>query len=384
MSRPLAGPGVDAREIEALLRLRMLDGVGDARLRMLLARYGSARQALRRAGPGELGTAAAAGRESGKLRERARRGASWLREAGARVVLESDPLYPARLRHLSQPPALLYALGRLDLLRAPAVAVVGARRCTEYGADVARSLAAGVARSGLVVVSGLARGIDVQAHLGALESGSTIAVLGTGLDVTYPHGHERVQRRIARDGLLLTEFEPGTPGLPHNFPRRNRLIAALALGVLVVEAGHRSGALSTVKRATELGRDIMAVPGPIGRETSEGTNALLRDGARLVAGPTDVLDELGLAPAAVARGSGTAHPVGAGGAANSGAAGGATPEMSDGPDRGLPTLLGREPRHVDELAAAAGVPPGRALATLLELELQGLARQLPGMRFVLG
>ncbi len=357
----MIAPRLVGAALEALLHLRLLPGIGDERLRLLLARYGTASRALRSARPSELGSSAAAARGTAPIIERARRGAAWLEEAGAEVLVESDPRYPPGLRHLHQPPAVLYALGRLELLAPPAVALVGARRCTEYGADVARSLAAALARTGVVVVSGLAYGVDLNAHLGALESGGTIAVLGTGADLYYPRDNAEVQRRIAREGLVLTELEPGTPGTPHNFPRRNRIIAALSAAVVVVEAGPRSGALITARLALDLGREVLAVPGPVGRESSEGANRLIRDGAGLVMEARDVLDHVGVwaapqpSPPAVLPRKPALHGIGA--------------------------VLGPDPRHVNDLAAAAGVDAAGALVALLELELQGAARQLPGMRF---
>lgn len=354
-------PRLTGRELEDLQHLRLLPGVGDERLRLVLERYGSPGRALRAARAAELGTAAAAARGSPPVLERARRCAGWLEEAGAHVLLDSDSRYPETLRHLHRPPAVIYAIGQLKLLTRPIVALVGARRCTEYGADVARSLAGALAGAGVAVASGLAHGVDVSAHLGALDAGATIAVLGTGPDRSYPLDNAHVQKRIATDGLLLTEFEPGTRGLPHNFPRRNRIIAALAAAVVVVEAGPKSGALITARLALELGREVLAVPGPIGRESSEGTNRLIRDGAGVVLEARDVLDAIGVS-AAVPE---AAAPSG----------------RSSAPPLGLGALLGAEPRHVDELASRAGIDSARALVALLELELQGVARQLPGMRF---
>jgi DNA processing protein len=241
------------------------------------------------------------------------------------------------------------------------VAVVGSRRHTGYGADAATAIAGGASRAGVVVVSGLARGIDAAAHAAALEGG-TIAVLGCGVDVEYPRENARLQARIAGEGLLLSEFAPGTPALPFHFPRRNRIIAALARGVVVVEATAKSGSLITVDHALDLGRDVFAVPGPIGSDTSAGTNALIRDGARLVESAEQLLEELGLLPE---------QPI--------------LPPPPPAPlagEAGIAGALSREPRHLDELAAVCGVTPAGALVALLELELAGKARQLAGARFV--
>ena len=217
----------------------------------------------------------------------------------------------------------------------------------------------------------LAHGIDGHAHRAAL-AGGTIAVLGCGPDVVFPHEHEELQARIGSDGLLVSEFVPGEPPLPHNFPRRNRIIAALARGVVVVEAPTKSGALITVEHAIDLGRDVFAVPGPVDRDTSAGTNALLRDGARLVTSAADILSELGIggadALAAAAATADTASP--------------APPEgLGDAPLR-VWRALEPDPLHVDVLARRSDLAPADALGALLELELRGSVRQLPGTRFV--
>ncbi|MBI4543733.1 MAG: DNA-protecting protein DprA [Gemmatimonadetes bacterium] len=342
----------------------MLPGLGDARLRELLRRYGSAGAALS-APAAELGVEAAALRGSRKVSGRVARALESLERLEVAMLLESDARYPALLRHLHDPPYLLYARGRLELLERPAVAVVGARRHTAYGAEATRLLAADLARAGVVVVSGMARGIDALAHEAAL-AGGTIGVLGNGIDVAYPVQNTRLYERIAAQGLLLSEFEPGEPALPHHFPRRNRLIAALARGVVVVEASTKSGSLITAGHALDIGREVFAVPGPIGRDTSAGTNALIRDGARLVTCAADILEELGLPVPAEPPPSGVA----------------AAPPVAVSPD-GLRVwrALAEEARHVDEVAAASGLSAPGTLAGLLELELAGLARQHPGMRY---
>lgn len=362
-------------ELAAVLELCLLPGIGNGqRLRELLQRYGSAEAALH-APAAEVGEEAVRVRGSVRIAGRVRASMAALRRLDVQVLHETDPRYPARLMHLEDPPPFLFARGRLELLERPAVAVVGSRDCTEYGESVARWLTAGLANAGVVVVSGLARGIDTSAHLATLAlGGGTIAVLASGIDVPYPRRNAALYERIAREGLLLSETPPGTPALPYLFPRRNRLIAALALGVLVVEAAEESGALSTARHAADLGREVMAVPGPIGRRTNSGTNRLLRDGATMVLEVRDILDAVGLG--ALARA-----------AARSGAARGRT-DAADEPPAGLsPTgvrvwrALGTEPVHVDELADACGVAAGTLLSTLLELELAGHVRQAPGSRY---
>lgn len=288
------GDELEREELRALLQLRALPGISDRELRQLLAYYGSPRAALR-APAAELGPKAAGVRGTPGVLGRVERSLRTIEEQGIEVLVESDARYPDRLRELHDPPPVLFARGRLELLEEPALAIVGARRPTAYGRDAARVLAYGVARSGLVVVSGAARGIDGVAHEAALDAGGgTIGVLGCGIDVVYPREHIQLQERMANQGLLLSEFAPGEPPKQYHFPRRNRIIAALAQGVLVVEASNRSGSLITVNHATDLGREVLAVPGPIGRELSAGTNELIRDGAAVVLGVEDILATLGI------------------------------------------------------------------------------------------
>jgi DNA processing protein len=203
---------------------------------------------------------------------------------------KASPDYPAELLDLPNPPDLLFALGARSTLDAPRVAIVGTRDCTAYGDRTARKIAGAIARAGGCVVSGMARGIDACAHRAALEvGGKTVAVLGTGIDVPYPRGHARLHAQIATKGLLLSESPPGTGAFRGCFPRRNRIIAALANVTIVVEAGHKSGALLTAKDALNLGRTVAAVPGPIDSPHSAGTNELLRDGAQVIATVDDAL-----------------------------------------------------------------------------------------------
>src|SRR6266480_5686018 len=211
-----------------------------------------------------------------------------------RWTTESDE-YPRELRELAHPPSELYAIGRISSLNKPLVAIVGTRDCTGYGERVTRTLTRALVRAGVSVVSGMARGIDGAAHRTALEEGgNTVAVLGTGVDVPYPVGHRQLHRTIAEKGLVISENAPGTKAGPGSFPKRNRIIAALAPVTIVVEAGFRSGALNTASQALELNRVVAAVPGPIDAEQSRGSNQLLRDGAVLIAAPADALALLGL------------------------------------------------------------------------------------------
>jgi DNA processing protein len=261
-----------------------------------------------------------------------------------------DPAFPALLTAIHDPPARLYVRGsgELAMLSEPAVAVVGARACSAYGRSVTRSLARELASAGLVVVSGMARGIDGEAHRGALEAGGrTIAVLGCGIDRDYPAAHAELARRIGENGLVVSEYEPGVEPAPWRFPARNRIIAGLSRATVVVEARERSGALITADFALEEGRDVLAVPGEITSGLSIGTNALLKLGAAPVTSASDVLELYGVVPA---------EP----------------PRPSLGPVADV--LLSRlqdSALTADELARSAGVDAGESAAALVELELSG-------------
>ena len=304
----------------------------------------------------------------------------WAREEAARAAARAigistpaSPGYPDALRELGQtggarvPPAI-YARGDLRALELPSVALVGSRRATAYGAEVARGLARGLAELGVAVVSGLARGIDGAAHRGALEApGVTVAVLGSGLLRCYPREHADLLERVAATGLALSEFALEMPPLAHNFPRRNRIIAALADVVVVVEATASSGSRHTAEAAMELGRTVMAVPGPITSPSSRGCHELIRDGAAIAASIDDVL--LALRDSARWRGREVA-----------GRETEPAPEI-EASGRVARYLLVERARHVEELARCAGLDISEVLAELGELVLLGLAKQLPGQHF---
>ncbi len=378
-------PPLARDELQALLHLRLLPRLNDVKLRALLQEYGSA-PALLAAGGQVLGDAAVAARRNPALLERVRRGVTEIERLGLATFVVDRPGYPARLLDLHDPPCLLFARGRLELLDGRMMAIVGSRRHTQYGADAAERLARELGELGFVIVSGLARGVDGIAHRAALETG-TVAVLGSGIDVPYPRENLRLHHRIVEEGLLLSEFPPGTPPLKHHFPQRNRIIAALAEVVILVEATADSGSLITADHALDMEppRDVFAVPGPIGRDTSAGTNAMIQEGAALVTCAADVLDELnrlqegrpqhtwGGARRRAEQSAQRYLPLE--GAAHA-------PEELTAPAAALFRALTAAPRHVDELAAACSLPPATALAELLALELMGHARQLPGARFV--
>ena len=285
--------------------------------------------------------------------------AAQLRRRGIRWLACSSHGFPPLLRAIHGPPAGLFLRGSGDaaLLSVPSVALVGARGCSPYGAQVARSLARELAAAGLVIVSGLARGIDGEAHRGALEaSGTTIAVLGCGVDRDYPAAHAGLAREIAERGLVVSEYAPGVEPAPWRFPARNRIIAGLAAATVVVEARERSGALITADLALEEGREVFAVPGEITSGLSAGTNALLRLGATPLTSAKDVLEALGV----------------------DGASRGAERPEIGGDAAAVLARLGEHPASVDELARSTGLATGELAAALTELELAGLAAEEAG------
>ena len=272
------------------------------------------------------------------------------------TVERPSPEFPSLLRVLHDPPSRLYVRGSVALLARPAVAVVGARSCSSYCAQVARTIGRELGAAGVVVVSGLARGVDAEAHRGALEAGGqTVAVLGCGIDRDYPRRHAELASRIAADGAIVSEYPPGTEPAPWRFPARNRIIAGLCLATVVVEARTRSGALITADFALELGRDVFAVPGEITAGLSAGTNELLRQGAAPLLAVADVLEPLGLEPRARKA-----------------------PSLTGLADHVL-RLLADEPQEADRLTRASGRASGEVGAALVELELAGLIASADGV-----
>ncbi|HYB43124.1 MAG TPA: DNA-processing protein DprA [Candidatus Methylomirabilis sp.] len=289
-----------------------------------------------------------------------------------RRVERSDREYPALLREIADAPDALYVRGALLERDALAIAVVGSRQATSYGTGVAEELGRELAARGVTIVSGLARGIDSAAHRGALRAGGrTIAVLGSGADVIYPSEHRPLAAEIEASGALVSQFAPGTRPLAYRFPVRNRVIAGLALGVVVVEAAEKSGALITARLAGELGREVMAVPGRVTSAASRGAHALIRDGAALVESWTDVVAQLPARWRACVSAEG---PDADGGAASCGDA--------EADAALVLAAVGDEERTLDAVVERSGLASGRAAAVLLELELAGRIRQLAGSRFV--
>ncbi len=362
----------------AWVALAMVPGIGPARLDALLAACEtplgvlSAPFPLLRAIPGI--TPAAATAVAGTSLEAGRRLLAEAEQGGGRVLLPPDPEYPELLRHIADPPMVLFAAGDLALLARPAVAIVGSRDHSAYGAEVCRRTAWDAAAAGVVVVSGMARGLDAVAHEAAVEAGGrTVGVLGNGLGVVYPAANRRLYQRIAAEGLLLTEFPPGERPTAGSFPRRNRIISGLARVTVVVEAGEGSGAFITAGSALEQGREVMAVPGPVTSPLSVGTNRLIRDGAAPLLESRDLLDHYPDAePAAGARAA----------AAPGGAPFRALPDTLTEAERKVVELLGGEPAPVDELVTRCDLGPAQVLAALSGLEIAGVAEQLAGRRFV--
>jgi DNA processing protein len=300
---------------------------------------------------------------------------------GAVCLLPGDPDFPSILADIPEPPPVLFALGRLELLALPAVAIVGSRDHSVYGAECCRLIAAQAARAGIAVVSGMARGLDAVAHHAALDAGgATIGVLGNGLGVIYPAANRGLYEQVQRSGLLLTEFPPGERPHMGSFPRRNRLISGLARVTVVVEAARGSGTMRTVESALEQGRDVMAVPGPITSATSEGTNRLIRDGAEPLLEMGDLLrhyEDLGIG-GAEGQALKDSLTVGGGGAAEAQLQ---LPVSLSEFEACVAKSLGGDTAIADDLALRLDQPVGAVLDALSGLELAGVVEVVPGGRF---
>ena len=296
----------------------------------------------------------------------------WLEQPGHAVLALGRPGYPDLLANIPDPPLLLYIKGCAGLLAAPALAIVGSRNASTQGKANAQAFAAALSGAGLTIVSGLALGVDTAAHEGALEGpGSTVAVIGTGPDLVYPARNRALFERIAQDGCIVSEYPVGTPPLPSNFPKRNRIISGLAAGVLVVEAAAQSGSLITARQAAEQGREVFAIPGSIHAALSKGCHLLIREGAKLVDGAGDVLEAMACSPLAAHRAS-PLQP---------------QPQPQPEPDTiALPpaeqddllAALGHDPLDPDTLLALIGGTPAELSTRLLMLELAGTVERLPG------
>ncbi|MBI5017053.1 MAG: DNA-protecting protein DprA [Deltaproteobacteria bacterium] len=351
------------------LVLSRVAGVGDRLFRSLVDAFGSAGAVLasspeRLREVGGVGPAVAAAIAAARDRRAAEQEARRVRDAGFFLVPYGDPTYPTPLSRIHDPPAVLYGAGALRPRDAVAVAIVGSRRATTQGARFARWLARDLAAEGVTVVSGLAEGIDAAAHAGALEGGGrTFAVFGSGLDVLYPARNAALAGAVRESGAWLSELPLGSEPLGHHFPRRNRIISGLTLGVVVVEAAEKSGSLITALAALDQNREVFAVPGPPGSFNSRGAHRLLRMGAKLVETAADVLEELSL---------------GRRGAVPPPAAPEAEVEPLPLPLRAVWAALEESPLHIDEVSRRAGVTAAEASVALMELCLRGAVDEMPG------
>lgn len=412
----LATLPLEADELSAWLRLANARGLRPAALCALLRAFGLPQHLF--AQPFEA-LAAAAGTEAARaalappaanFAQQVAAVAAWCAQPGHALVTLADPAYPPRLLTMPDPPALLYVQGRLDLLHARSVAVVGSRSATPQALEDATRFARTLAAAGVTVVSGLASGVDGAAHQGALdERGGTVAVIGTGADLVYPAGHHALAAQIASRGAIVSEWPLGTPARSANFPQRNRVIAALVEGVIVVEAAMRSGSLITARLANEMGRDVFALPGSVHAPLSRGCHRLIKEGAQLVETPEEVLEALRFTqpaprarrtraprerdstdamtlplefearPPRLARDNAQSEPPAE--AARSRAAATARPAALAPEAHALLAALGHAPATLEILAQRTDMTEAALQATLLQLELAGHVSALPGGRF---
>ena len=355
------------REDRYWVGFNIVRGIGPVRLRALLDYFGDVERAWR--APSQELCSAGLDRRSIESLLAARSAVNLdqelerIKDAGACVLTWQSPGYPRLLLEIHDPPPVLYVKGSIMENDAWAVAVVGTRRASSYGREVTRQLAASLARNGITVVSGMARGIDGEAHRAALEAGGrTIAVLGCGVDVVYPPEHRKLAAEIAAHGALVSDYPLGTKPEGRNFPPRNRIISGLSLGVLVVEAPRRSGAHITADFAAEQGRDVFAVPGSILARGSAGTNRLIQDGAKVVLGPDDILEELNLTMLVEQVEARQVLP-------------------ANETEAVLLSQLSTEPVHVDELQRQLELPIAQVTSTLALMELKGMVRQVGSMKY---
>jgi DNA processing protein len=354
--------------IRAWASLASIESLGPAELHGLLTAFGSAEAIV------DATTAALCQHVPLHIAESIRADAdpdaiarivNWSLEPGNTLLTWDDTCFPQALLQIGEAPPLLYYKGRKELLNAPSLAIVGSRNASPAGIRIAEDFAESLSASGLTIVSGLALGIDAAAHRGGLRSsssgGSTIAVIGTGIDRVYPAANQALAHQIATDGGMLSEFPLGTPPVKGNFPRRNRLISGLSKGVLVVEAALESGSLITARLAGEQGRDVFAIPGSIHSPFSKGCHKLIKQGAKLVESTQDILDELQISPSERTTRS-KANKL--------------SPD-----DRRLLRALGFDPVTTDDLVARLAWPVERVMTHLLELEMSGTIAQMPGGGF---
>lgn len=357
------------KEFYYWVALRQILGVGSVHYRNLIAHFGDP-ESIFQADLNELSRVEGLSRSAAESIAAFQPGDEVDREldraaaGGVSIVTFNSPDYPEPLKNIYDPPPYLYVKGRMALQERTGVAVVGSRKASEYGLRVTDRISRELAFGGLVIVSGMARGIDARAHQAALAAkGQTIAVLGSGVDVIYPQENRGLYARIVEQGAVVSEFPMGAEPNSYHFPARNRIISGLSAGVLVVEASPKSGSLITARLALEQGRDVFAIPGSVYAYKARGTHNLLKSGAKLVESATDILEEFQLgSPAATAPDK-------------------IRPQLDPEAQR-VYELIEDEPAHIDDLITGAGLNSGRLSAVLLELELGGLVQQLPGKRFV--
>jgi DNA processing protein len=357
-----------------LVWLSGLKHLGGLRIRRLIEHFGSAKSVWE-AGGEDLKKVKGIDRElsriilASKNEERLKHNMDSLKRHGISTIPLSSVRYPDLLKEIYNPPYLLYVKGNSGVLKRNCIAIVGSRNASYYGKKVAFKLAGQLARAGFTIVSGLARGIDSYAHKGALAvGGSTIAVMGNGLDVIYPREKFQLMKEIPNDGLLLSEYPPGTSPLKGNFPARNRLISGLSLGVVVVEASERSGALITADFALEQNREVFAVPGNINSATSAGTNNLIKEGAKIVNGVEDILEEF---PAIVFQST-----------VNKDSGTGLIRNVTGETENKVLRLIGTQPVHIEQLLAESSLKINELNTLLTYLEVEGHIQRLSGNYFI--
>jgi DNA processing protein len=369
---------MSAAKLAAWLRLERAGGIGPRTGLKLLEAFGSIEavfEAVSNAGQaalaGHLNAAQARALQapaSGELERLIEATLRWRERPGHHVLALGEPGYPDLLANIPDPPLLLYIKGRVELLASPMLAIVGSRNASAQGKANAQAFAESLSGAGLCIVSGLALGIDAAAHEGAMKGpGSTVAVMGTGPDLIYPARNRALGERIGLDGCIVSEYPIGTPPLPGNFPKRNRIISGLAAGVLVVEAAAQSGSLITARQAAEQGREVFAIPGSIHAALAKGCHLLIREGAKLVDTAADVLEAMAMSPLAHWRGA---------------SAGDASVKAQAPPagSEALLAALGHDPVEPDTLLASPGMNPALLSSQLLALELAGLLERGPGGR----
>ena len=359
----------------AWLGLYLIPGLGNGTFRDLIGVFGSP-EAVFRAKIPELKRVKGMGEEiahrivNKKFSSDPEKEMRRAEKINAKIITYQDPAYPELLKEIHSPPMVLYVRGKDIPIKQPYVAVVGSRNPTHYGLKASESIGFGLARRGIGVVSGMAKGIDSAAHYGCLNGkGFTVAVIGTGIDLVYPRTNRALAEKLSEKGAVVSEFPMGSPPEPKNFPIRNRIISGLSRGVVVVEATMNSGSLITASMALDQGRDVFAVPGSIYSFKSTGAHSLIKQGAKLVENADDILEEFGLGDRPAQQNSlfeGMDDSM---------------PELSE-PEKRLYDLLGEYPMHIDDMVRQVEMDPGEVSSLLMSLELKGLVRQLVGKRFV--